>query len=246
MQPIHFSRGSGSYSTEIETIGSTRNSIITFYNVTYSGRISAANGTTGNCSWTCSNSVSISVSYPALTSGTVQPGGGGTHTTWGLGYSVWGPAAVSTTNSGTVCTSANTTFAVVSTHPATTEWASMKVLPLNWATSFPAGDYWLGILRTTSTGSSSTSQSSITTFAVAGSTASSMAITYQASNMTQTALATLAPNPGHGSFSATYSPLSTYVNNATVTNPVGAIAFSQINTNVSFFSTWMMFANNRI
>jgi hypothetical protein len=53
----------------------------------------------------------------------------------------------------------------------------------------------------------------------------------------------MVPAPGLGSFSATWASDSTYNNN--LGNPVGAIGFSQISSNVSMFRSWLQFANNR-
>jgi hypothetical protein len=55
-------------------------------------------------------------------------------------------------------------------------------------------------------------------------------------------LASLGPEIALGSFSGTWDKATQYNNNQG--NPNGAVALSQVRTDVSFFQKWMRFANN--
>lgn len=256
-----FKRGTGGYTSQLETFASTRNSFVTLQSITFAGTVQrSAAGSTG--SMTARQSHSMAVSYPMVTSGTmtsVNPAS--TFTTWGAGYTVWNSTA-STSVSNTYNTTTTGSTSIASTMAGTTAWSSWKMVPLNFGTSLSPGEYWLGMLRHSSTSSSSSSAS---TNAAAG-TGASFSATFGASALTRTqeitwagntrsivsslgwlgfaSQATMAPQPGHGSFSGTWASNTTYLNNAG--NPAGAVAFSQINTNVSFFQTWFQMASNRI
>jgi hypothetical protein len=253
---ILFTRGSGNYTGELFTAASTRNSFITLQ----SHAVSLSATSSGANSWgaKASSSVTVSVSFPLFTSGQLI-NGASSWTTWGMGYSTWS-STITTSNSTTGATNSTGSFSMAGTWPATTAWASNKLVPLNWASSLTPGEYWLGIKRASSTSSNSSSTQSN----VGANNSYTTAI--NASNLTLTgqitwvgwtasivnslgimgtgALATLAPDPGQGSFSGTYDPANTYLNAAG--EPNGAIAFSQISTSTSFFRSWFMLANQRI
>jgi len=255
-----FSRGAGSFSSEIETFASTRNSFITNYEITYS---QSARWTAGNSATRggASHTISVEISFPALTSGQVIDGAS-SYTTWDHGYSSWGSTASTSVATATYATNATASVSVASTYPATTAWASNKLIPLMFATSLTPGEYWLGMVRYSGTASSSSSGISTSI----AHTATGATVDYRASAMTQTAqitwlgdtnsiasslawmgqntAATIAPALGLGSFSNTWISQNTYLNNAG--NPAGAVGFSQINTNVSFFRTWIQFDKKRI
>lgn len=255
--------GTGGYSSELETIASTRHSVVTYYNATFSAsaNYTGGGGSTGSVSlW---QSLSASIVYPAMTSGTMTSvNAGSTFTTWAPGYSTFAPAMVNTSISNTYNTTNTASTSVASTYPGTTAWSSWKMIPFPWATSLSCDDYYLGIERWSSTSSSSQSGNTIGT---AG-TGASYTVTYNASNLTVSNMltyvgatntivsslgwlgaasqASMAPSPGHGSFSATWNNATTYLNNAG--NPNGAIAFTQIRSQVSNFKTWIQLALNRI
>jgi hypothetical protein len=255
-----FTRGTGGFSSELETINSTRNSFITNHSLTYRATVNHTAGSTGSV--TLNQSQSMMVSYPMMTSGTatsVNPAS--TVTTWGMGYTTWtSTASTSVTNTYNTTNTASTS--VATTHPGTTAWSSWKMAPLGFATSLTPGEYWLGMVRYSSTSSSSTFGSTIAT---AG-TGASYTVTYNASSITRTGGLTfvgqtksiasslgwlgfvsansMAPEQGLGSFSGTWASNTTYLNNAG--NPAGAIAFSQILTEVSFCKQWLQMASNRI
>jgi hypothetical protein len=255
-----FSRGSGGYSSELETFGSTRNSFLTHHYVTLDASVNHTGGSTG--SMTLRQSQSMTISYPMISSGTMTSvNANSTFTTWGTGYTTWASNAMtSITNTYNTTTTGSTS--VASTHPATTAWSSNKMVLLNFASSLSAGNYWLGMVRYSTTSSSSTFGSTIT----AAGTGASYTVTHGVSALTRTAEiswvgdtnsiasslgwlgfqsnASMAPQPGQGSFSGTWASNTTYLNNAG--NPAGAIAFTQINTNVSFFKTWFQFASNEL
>jgi hypothetical protein len=255
-----FSRGSGGFSSELETFASTRNSFITNQSITYNATANRTAGSTGSMS--VNQSQSLLISYPMMTSGTATSvNAASTVTTWGTGYTTWtSTASTSISNTYNTTTTAQTSCAT--THPGTTAWSSFKMVPLNFATSLTPGAYWLGVLRHSSTSSSSTFGSTIT----APGTGASYTATYNASAVTRTAQLTfagqtksivsslgwlgfasansMAPEIGLGSFSGTWASNTTYLNNAG--NPAGAVAMSQVRTEVSFFKTWVQFASNRI
>jgi hypothetical protein len=255
-----FSQGTGGYSTEIETIASTRNSFVTYYNMSYdiSGvkTATATSASTGSIS--ARQTLSVSVVYPAMISGVITSVNPASNfTTWGTGYGTW-TSTCSNSSSDTINITIGKTLGIASSWPATTGWASNKLIPLQFATSVGPGLYWVGVIRSTS--SNSASGGTGNTIATAG-TGASYSFTYGASAQTQTAQitwggrsnsvvsslgwmgqasqASLAHAPGLGSFSAAWASNSTYLNNAA--NPNGAVAFSQICTNVSFFRSWMAF-----
>lgn len=253
-----FSKGTGGFTSNLQTFGSTRNSFVTFQNHSYDFSANVTAG--GSGSWSLKSSVSVSVSFPGMTSGTMTSiNNATTVTTWGTGYTVW-TSSISTSTSNTFATSATASASLAGTWPATTAWASMKLVPLMFATSIAAGENWLGLnLGSSSSSSSSSASSNVAAGRTYTSSINGSALTMSANitylGMTNSiinslgymggnTLATMGPWQGHGSFSATYSPASTYVNNAGQAN--GAIAFTQISTNASFFQTWMQFANYRI
>lgn len=253
-----FSRGSGSFSTELETFASTRNSIETQYRGTY---FFTAAKTGTNCSRGLSYSLSAVVMFPGQTSGTVQ-NGATTHTTWGMGIDSWTSSASTQVATATAVTSNTASVSAVSTFPATTEWASNKMIPLMFATSLAPGEYWFGMARASNVTSSTDTAATWTSFDTNASYTSS----YGASGWQQTGqvtwvgdtntiasslawigegtAASLGAGFGLGSFSGTWDKATTYVNNAG--NPAGAVAFSQVNTRVSFFRPWVQFASQRI
>lgn len=255
-----FSRGTGGFSSELETLVSTRNSFITLQSVTFGATANHTAGSTGSMS--ARQSHSMSVSYPEITSGTTTSvNAASTVTTWGMGYTTWNSTA-STSVSNTYNTTTTGSTSIASTMPGTTAWASYKLLNMNFATSLGPGVYWLGMVRYSST-SSSSAQSS--TNAAAG-TGASWTTTFGASGLTMNqnitwaggtnsvslslgrlsagAAATMAPSPGQGSFSGTWASNTTYLNNAG--NPAGAVALTQINSAASNFVSWVQLASNRI
>lgn len=254
-----FSRGSGSFSSELETFASTRNSFATNYNATW--RVAATLTNTAGGSLLASQSVSVLISYPFVTSGqTIN--GATSHTTWGTGYTTWNSTASNST-SFTHSTSAARTLSCASTYPATVGWSGAKIIDFHFGTSLSAGEYWLGMVRYSSTSSASSTGSSVTG---ALGTGNSYSNTYNASALTQTAGLTIAgktntivnslgslgfvttnnmaPDFGLGSFSGTWASNTTYLNNAG--NPAGAVAFTQILTGVSFFQSWFQMNSNRM
>lgn len=256
-----FKRGTGGYSSELETFASTRNSFITYFNMTQSARASLTGTSGGNVS--LSQNLSMSISYPFMTSGTMTSvNANTTFTTWGSGYTTWNSTA-SNSISTTMATSATTSLSIASTYPATVGWSGAKLINFNFGSSLTAGEYWLGINMNSSTSSSSGSGSTITG---AAGTGASYTATYNASNFTSSQMLTyagktnsianslgslgfittnnMAPQFGLGSFSGTWDKGTTYVNNAG--NPNGAIAFTQLRTGVSNFQSWFQFGSNRI
>lgn len=254
-----FSRGTGAFSTELESVFSTRNSWVTYYNATHSGSVTLTNTAGGSVK--VSQAFSVSISYPMITSGQ-SINGATSHTTWGTGYTTWTSTA-SNNSLDTISTSAAKAIALASTYPATTAWTSNKMIPFNLGSTMSPGEWWIGMVRYSGTSSSSSSSGAFTGPAGTG---NSFSTTYAASGLTQTGALTfagqtatiisslgwlgfasqnsMAPSPGLGSFSGTYSGTQTYVNNAG--NPNGAIALSDVRTQVSFFSSWFQMASNRI
>ncbi|HSZ58560.1 MAG TPA: hypothetical protein VK797_23030 [Tepidisphaeraceae bacterium] len=248
-----FSRGSGGFTDELWTFASTRNSFVTYEGHTYAFNVT-------NSTISISSSAAATVSFPSLTSNTMTTiNAATTITTWAPGYGSW-TSSISNSSSTTGATGATSSFSLTGTWMATTAWASNKIVPLAFASSLSPGDYWIGVNMASSTSSSSSSAST------SGAAGRTFTLSVNASNLTlsgqltyvgftnslasslgrmgQGSAATMAPSPGHGSFSATYSPASTYLNNAGQAN--GAIAFSQISTAGSLFKTWLEFANNRV
>jgi hypothetical protein len=249
------------FSSELQTFASTRNTFITIYLLTFRANATLTNTAGGTMG--LSQSLTVSVSYPMMTSSTatsINPAS--SYTAWGTGYSTWSSTA-SNTASQTISTSNSRTTSIASTYPATAGWSSYKMIPLNFGTSLTPGEYWLGLMRQTATATSSTTGSSITG---AAGTGASYSVTYSGTNLTQTGMiswagathsiasslgwlgtvsqATMAAGPGLGTFSGTWASDTTYLNN--LGNPAGAIAFSQINTAASFFRSWFQMASNRI
>ena len=253
-----FSRGTGSYSTALYTQASTRNSLITNFFHTHHMSVNHTAGSTG--SWTLRRTMSVSLSYPMLTSGTTSPGAGTTHTTWGTGYTTWQSTA-SNSGTNTYNTTNTASASIASTFPAHTEWSSIKMWPLHFGTSLTPGQWYIGMV-----GRSSTSSSSSSTHTNATATGNSFTVNYNVSANTMTGSRSwlgdtmsiasslgwpgqntansMAPSPGQGSFSGTWHEATTYLNNAATSG--GAVAFSQLRTQISFFRTWMQFASQRI
>lgn len=254
-----FSRGSGNFSTEIETFASTRNSFATNYRATYWGDCTLTNTAGGSIRG--SQTVAVTISYPFLTSGQ-SINGATSHTTWGSGYTTWTSEA-NNSSLFTISTSAARTLSIGSTFPATLGWSGAKLINMNFATSLSAGEYWLGMLRHSS---SSESSSSANSFTGAAGTGNSYSATFNQTAYGNTQQLTLVgktvtvvnslgslgfittnnmgPECALGSFSGTWASNTTYLNNAA--NPVGAIALTQIRTGVSFFQSWFQFHNCRI
>lgn len=251
-----FSRGTGGFSTEMQTFASTRVSMITVGTLTnnYTHSVGATSGTA-----TIKQSYSYIVSVPTMTSGTMTSvNAASTVTTWQPGYSsITGSTTASTTSSQT---NGSLSISLAGAYPGTTGFVSNKMVAFPFASSLPAGQYWLGMVQ--STGNSSSSSGSFSNTAAANSlntTINASVLTtmgsYSSNGMTSTiasslgwignaSQATMAWAPGHGSFSATWASNTTYNNNAG--NPAGAVGFSQINSGVSFWRPWIEFASNRI
>lgn len=255
------SKGTGGYSSELETVSSTRESVIHGFRHTFDVSMSHNNVTNSTGSFSVRRTVEVSLTYPMMTSGTttsVNPAS--TFTVWGTGTSSWsGSASNSTSQTYNTTTTASTSMA--STHPAITEWSSNKMWPFRFGGSMSAGEWYLGINRNFSTSSSSSSANTNAT-----ATGNSYTAAYNASAMTESGSFTwagrtnslasslgwpgqntansMAPEPGHGSFSGTWNNATTYLNNAV--NPAGAVAYTQLRTHVSFFNTWFQLGSNRI
>lgn len=254
-----FQRGTGKFTTAIQTFASTRNSFATNYQFTNWGDATLTNASGGSLRG--SQTVSITVSYPFMTSAQ-SIDGASTHTTWQSGYTTWTSAA-NNSSSFTYSTSAARTLSIGSTFPATVGWSGAKMVNFNFATSLTAGAYWLGMLRHSSSSGASATNHSFTGAAGTGnsfstsynSTAVAVTQTLQFIGKTNTIVNSigflgfittnnLAPNVGLGSFSGTWASNTTYLNNAA--NPAGAIAYSQIRTQSSFFQTWFQMGSNRM
>lgn len=254
-----FSRGTGAFSTELETFASTRNSFATNYQATYWGDATLTN--TAGGSLRGSQTISVTISYPFMTSAQ-SINGASTHTTWASGYTTWTSAA-NNSIAFTYSTSAARTLSVDSTYPATVGWSGAKLVYLNFATSLTPGEYWLGMLRhSSSSGSSSTANS----FTGAAGTGNSYSASFNSTALANTQVLTwvgktvtvlnslgslgfvttanMAPQFGLGSFSGTWASNTTYLNNAA--NPVGAVAFTQLLTGVSNFQSWFQMNSNRM
>jgi hypothetical protein len=252
-----FSRGAGVSSTDIVTVGSTQNSINTYQTQIWSYSVTGPNAG-NNATINVTNTVSLVVSFPAVTSATFTTlNANTTVTTWQTGYSSWtSTATISTTTGNTLIGS----MTISGTWPGTTAWQSNKLLFMNFATSLTNGQYWLGINRDTSTSSNiTTAQTNIAagrtyTSAInasaltlsdqltyAGGTA---AISSSLGILGAGAANSLAPEPGHGSYTATYAGTKTFYNNAGQAN--GELALSDIRTAFSFFKPWFLLNSNRI
>jgi hypothetical protein len=248
-----FSKGTGFFATNLFSFASTR---ITFgTRILESWAHSGVGPSAGSiASASLRRTMSIQVSYPAITSGTSSSiNANSSATVWNTGYSSFGSTA-SNSNSTTYNTT-NTTgnYNLASTFPAAAVFSSYKMVPMNFASSVTPGEYWIGMRRMSTTNSTLDSANN-------GQGANnSYTTTFQASNLTRTdqinwagntntivsslgpfgavSQATMGPWYGIGTLSATYDPTATYVNN--MGQAAGAIAFSQIRTNVSFFRTWL-------
>jgi hypothetical protein len=248
-----FSKGTGFFTTNLFSFASTR---ITFgTRILESWAHSGVGPSAGSiASASLRRTMSIQVSYPAITSGTSSSiNANSSATVWNIGYSSFGSTA-SNSNSTTYNTT-NTTgnYNLASTFPAAAVFSSYKMVPMNFASSVTPGEYWIGMRRMSTTNSTLASANN-------GQGANnSYTTTFQASNLTRTdqinwagntntivsslgpfgavSQATMGPWYGIGTLSATYDPTATYVNN--MGQAAGAIAFSQIRTNVSFFRTWL-------
>ena len=255
-----FKRGTGVFSSEIETFASTRNSFATIYNMTYGANATLTD--TAGGSLRASQTLSMSISYPFLTSYTsTSINAASTYTGWSSGYTTWTSTA-SNNSSFTFSTSAARTLSIASTYPATVGWSGAKLIYMNFGTSLSAGEYWLGMLRHSSSSSSSNSGNS---FTGAAGTGNSYSITFNDTAYSTTAVLSfagktntvvnslgsfgfvttdiMAPMMGLGLFSGTWASNTAYLNN--LGNPLGAIAFSQIKTTSSFFQSWFQMASNR-
>lgn len=251
-----FTRGGGSNTDMLYTISTTSFSLATaFINAI------TLSATGGAASWsaTLSSKMSVSLSWPTMTSGQAI-NGASSWTTWAPGYTN-SNSSTSGTNS-TIAALVTTSFSLGSSFPGNLSsfWQSNKMLPIPFAGSLTPGDYWLGIWRMSSTSStlstananvgannsytSSVNWSAGTStgqLSWAGSTAS---IVSSLGWLGAASQATMVPSPGQGSFSATYATNSTYANAAG--QPNGAVAFSNINSGVQIFRSWLQFAVNRI
>jgi hypothetical protein len=253
-----FSQPTDGYSTDLRTFTSTRVSFNTYLSATYS--VSAIGGAASTGSISMWHTMSQMISYPAMTSSTLTSINAlSTFTNWGVGYTSFGTNA-NTSNSTTFNTTATSSISVASTGGATTAWSSWKMIPLPFATSLSVGQYWLGMVRQSSTASASntgnTNVGANNTYTTNISGASAMTMTARLSLVGNTvsiasslgwlgaaSANSMAPVPGLGSFSATWASNTTYMNNNA--QLVGEIAFSQLRTDVSFFRTWLQFAVNR-
>lgn len=254
-----FSRGAGVSTSELQTFASTRNSFATNYQATYNGGATLTNTAGGSVSG--SQTISMTISYPFLTSYTstsVNPAS--SYTGWSSGYTTWTSAA-NNNSTFTFSTSAARTLSIGSTYPATVGWSGAKRINMNFATSLSAGEYWLGCLRHSS---SSSSSSSANAFTGAAGTGNSYSATFNHTGYANTGVLTIvgktatvvnslgslgfvttanmAMEPGLGSFSGTWASNTTYLNN--MANPAGAIAFTQVRSDVSFFRSWFQLASN--
>jgi hypothetical protein len=254
-----FSRGAGVSTSELHTFASTRNSFATNYQATYWGDCTLTNAAGGSVRG--SQTVSVMISYPFLTSYTsTSVAGGSSYTGFSSGYTTWASAA-NNSSSFTISTSAARTLSIASTFPATVGWSGAKRINMNFATSLSAGEYWLGYLRHSSSSESSSSANSFTGAAGAGNSYSAtfnstaFANTQQLTFVGKTATVVnslgslgflttdnMGIEPGNGSFSGTWASNTTYLNN--MGNPAGAIALTQIRSNVSFFQSWFQLASN--
>lgn len=252
-----FSRGAGVSSSALHTFASTRNSFVTDYRMTYAGGATLTNTAGGSVSG--SYSISMTISYPFLTTYTstsVNPAS--SYTGYSSGYTTW-TSSVSTQSTFTMSTSAARTLSVGSTFPATVGWSGAKRINMNFSTSLTPGDYWLGYVRHSSSSGSSSSANAFTGAAGTGNSYSAtynstaFANTQQLTFMGKTATvvnslgslgfvttANMAIAPGLGSFSGTWASNTTYLDN--LANPQGAIALTQIRSNVSMFRSWFQLA----
>lgn len=248
-----FSKGSGGFSTNLFTVASTRNSVVTFATHTYNASLSSV-------SLSIKSSISEVISYPALTSGTqTSINAASTVTTWAPGYDSF-TASTSTSNSTSSNPGTTWSLSCPGTFVATTLISSSKMFAMNFATSISGGEWWLGIRvgSSTSSGSSTANTnanaSASYTFAnsasvlTASGNLSSLGQTVTISNslgyLSGNSASTLGPYQVQGSFSATYDPGTTYVNNAG--QPNGAIAMSNVKTNVSNWRPWFQLCSNRL
>lgn len=247
---VVFDRGTGVFSSCVETLKSSLGSLVSVHDVSVAW--SLAKNVASTVSLQLSQTYSAGVVFPVIssaTSTTLNPAT--TATVWGTGYSTITQSS-SSSSSLTYNRSASTTLSVSSPFPATTLWQSNKMIPLPFAGSLDAGNHWLGRMENSSSSSSSTSNGS-GNYSYGGSMhTASKAVTWAGMTNSisnslgwvgQQSTSTMAPAQGDGYF-GTYDPASTYINNAG--NPNGALAFTQISSNTSYFRPWIQFASNRI
>lgn len=254
-----FSRGAGVSTSELQTFASTRNSFITNYRAYYNGGATLTNASGGSVSGTMS--LSMTISYPFLTSYTstsVNPAS--SYTGYRSGYTTWTSSA-SNSSTFTMSTSAARTLSIGTTFPATVGWSGAKLVNMNFGTSLTPGEYWLGNVRYSSSSSSSDSANAFTGAAGTGNSYSAtfnhtaygntQQLTFAGKTLTIAnsmgslgfvTTANMAVAPGLGSFSGTWTSSDTYLNN--MGNPAGAIALTQIRSNVSMFQSWFRLASN--
>jgi hypothetical protein len=253
-----FSKGTGYFSTNLFSFASTR---VTFGTRILESWAHSGVGPSAGSVASASNrrTMSLEVSFPAITSGTsTSINANSSATIWATGYSSFGSTA-----SNSISTTYNTTnttgnYNLASTFPAATAFSSYKMVPLNFASSLTPGEYWIGMKRSTSTAST------VATANANQGANNSYTTTYQASNLTRTdqinwagntntivsslgpfgaaSNAYMGPWYGIGTLSVTYDPAATYVNN--MGQAAGAFAFTQLRTNVSFFRSWLQFVGN--
>lgn len=123
-----YSRGSGGYSTNLYTAGTTQATLTSFASWSQTN----SNTTTGT--QTMGSSVWYTCGFPTLTTGTSNSGGS-TVTTWAL-----------TTGSFT-----NSSTSSAAVFPSVTAMTGFKGLYVPWAQSAVAGEYFLGIKRQSTT-----------------------------------------------------------------------------------------------
>lgn len=260
MQDIYlFTKGTGVFSTNLNSFASTEQSLVTFQTMTY--RVSETGGAVSG-TFSLLSSYSQILSVPGLISGTATSiNAGSTYTSWQIGYmSITGSTTASTSNSA--ATVATFSSSLVGAFPSTTMFTSYQMVPFAFATSLSQGEYWLGIAQRSSSSSSSASTGgnlaagNSLSFTISGNvlaTQTSQRLSYM--GMTSSiagslgwlgsgTAATMAPPPGLGTFTATYTGNATYVNN--MGQAAGVIAFSQIQTVGSFWRPWIEFASIRI
>lgn len=252
-----FSQGSGGYSSDLATVSSTSATIVSFLSNTVSVQ---ATGGANSISMSFSSSLSYVVSFPEVTSATsTSVAAGSTFTLWGMGYSSWtSSASNSTSSAGT--SNATKTISNASTFPATTAWASNKLIELPFAASLSAGVYWLGMNWSTSSGTSvTTAQTSIAagrSYTSSFSASNCMSSVQPISTVGMTtslvnslgkfgtgAIASMAPDFGQGTYSATYAATKTFMNNNAQAN--GEIALTDVASVVSYWRPWFQLASNR-
>lgn len=259
-----FSNQAGGSSTDLAMVGSTRASIVTYISET-GAYFHTKTATNVSLTYTVSQGLTVSVTYPALTSGTLTSVNAGTTvTTWQMGYSLWTISSSRSAQVATLASNASTTTGFLSTaypNAGTSGWASYKMLYLPFASSLSAGSWWFGIRQSMSTSSgviqsgatnTSPNNNAVPTIIQGIGTATGNFTFVGCTNTLASSLglmgggtfASLAPSPGHGTFTATYDPTKTYYNNAG--QAAGEIALSDINTEASFWKGWFAMGSNRL